>query len=211
MTFAEITELFISAAETDRRLPINVKPAHLKAMAIPYYHDWADMNGWGAERLQEERQAFWDSRSTRLKASDISDWERANELMLHVQNVDQRRCLWNWAIAKAGGKPFNQWCRGEGIIRETGRQRKDRALKAIVSAISVVQTVFNHDKEQLDALPNQPENSYESVIIEHVTAWISPGGRPAACDFDKSLGNFDWAENENAKRRARERKRRQAA
>lgn len=211
MKIEELTELFVHAAEVDRRLPDTARPAKLKAMAIPYYHDWTDMAGWGSERYQEERQSFWDSRSTRLKTSDISDWERANELMVHVPNEDQRRCLWHWAIAKAGGRPFSKWCRDEGILRETGRWRKENAIKAIYAAVSCVDGAFTHQIAQEDALPNHEDLSHKSSIIGAVMAWIAPGSRPQFCDIDRDLERYDWAEVQNARRREREKRKRVAA
>lgn len=206
MTIEELTELFIHAAEVDRRLPDTARPAKLKAMAIPYVYDYKDMAGWGSERLQEERQSFWDSRSTRLKTSDISDWERANELMVLVDDESQRRCLWHWSTAKAGGRPFSKWCRDrEHIHAETGRRRKDRALFSILMRINCVNGNSTHEITIVDVLPVGTEISDKNVNIGN--SWMADGTRPMACDFDTDLGGFQWAEQQNARRREREKKR----
>ena len=53
MTHEEIAELFIHAAEVDRRLPDTARPARLKAQALPYVHDHVDQAGWGGLALYD--------------------------------------------------------------------------------------------------------------------------------------------------------------
>jgi hypothetical protein len=101
VTPEQIEELFISAAETDARLPDTARPARLKAQAVPYYHSEIDVNGWGAERYQEERADFLSHRTTRLRKAEISQWELCNELMTFVPRERDRRCLWAWAMSEA--------------------------------------------------------------------------------------------------------------
>jgi hypothetical protein len=101
MTPEQIAELFISAAETDSRLPDVSRPARLKAQALPYFHSAIDMNGWGEERYQEERADFLSAKSTRLRKADVSQWELCNELIAFVPRERDRRCLWAWAADEA--------------------------------------------------------------------------------------------------------------
>jgi hypothetical protein len=206
MTREEIIDLFIRAAETDRRLPDTARPARLKAQALPFVHDHLDMVGWGGERYQEERAAFWDNRSTRLKTSDINDWELANDLVVVIASESERRCLWHWAIGKAGGKPFKRWCRVEGIHVETGRRRKDRAIAQI--ALSFIRnTLQNNDNSQSDQLRVGPEIGDKHVNITddaQTFTWrdddaFSPKGIP-------ELRDFSWADKRNERRRQRESK-----
>ncbi|MDO9417015.1 hypothetical protein [Pararhizobium sp.] len=211
MTSEEITELFIQAAEVDRRLPDTARPARLKAQALPYVHSDADQAGWGGERYSEERDAFWDSRSTRLKTADIAIWERANELIKIVTDESQRRCLWRWAKAKAGGRSFSIWCREEGIHVETGRRRKDRAIAKIEQRFAR-NTLQNNDITLFDLLPVAPEISDISVNIAAPVrkyTWrddeaFSPVAVP-------ELRDFSWADKRNEMRRQREAKKRQQA
>lgn len=211
MTREQIIELFIRAAETDRRLPDTARPARLKAQALPFVHDQADMNGWGGERYQEERAAFWDSRSTRLKTTDISDWEQCNELILLIANESERRCLWHWAISKAGGKPFTRWCRSEGIHVETGRRRKDRAIAQIELAFTR-NSLQNNENVRSDLLRVGPEISDIHVNIAdvaHKLTWRDDGAfSPVAVP---ELRDFSWADKRNEMRRQREAKKKQAA
>lgn len=211
MTQEEIIELFIRAAETDRRLPDTARPARLKAQSLPYHHDKADMNGWGSERLEEERAAFWEERSTRLKTSEVSAWERANELVALVPNESERRCLWHWAIGKAGGRPFKRWCRDEGIHVETGRRRKDRAISYIALA-HVRNPLQNNEIALQSMLRVGPEIDHISVNIDepsHTLTWQDDDAfSPAAVP---ELRDFSWAEKRNEMRRQREQRKREAA
>jgi len=211
MTREEIIELFIRAAETDRRLPDTARPARLKAQSLPYHHDKADMNGWGSERLEEERAAFWEERSTRLKTSDVSDWEKANSLIILVDDESERRCLWHWAIGKAGGRPFKRWCDQEGIHVETGRRRKDRAISLIALAL-IRKPLQNNENASSGLLRAGPEIDHISVNIDepsHTLTWrdddaFSPTAVP-------ELRDFSWAEKRNEMRRQRDQRKREAA
>lgn len=213
MTKDQIIELFIRAAETDRRLPDTARPARLKAQALPFVHDQADMNGWGGERYQEERAAFWDSRSTRLKASEVSDWEQCNDLITAIACESERRCLWHWAISKAGGQPFARWCRSEGFHVETGRRRKARAI-AQIELTFVRNSLQNNENVRSAMLRCGPVISDIHVNITddaHKFTWrdddaFSPVSVP-------ELRDFSWAEKRNEMRRQREaeKRKRQAA
>ena len=212
MTADEIIELFVSAAEIDRRLPNTARPAHLKSMSLPYVSDWMDKLGWGSERLDEERREFWDNVAKRLNPNDVTLWERASDLIRLVGNEGQRRALLHWSIAKAGGRPFAQWCRKvERIHEETGRRRKDRAVLSILLAQSCVDDGSKHELDFAALLPSCQEISHKDVIIGQSHAWMAEGSRPLICDFDSALGEFSWAEAQNARRREREKQRRKAA
>lgn len=206
MTREEIIELFIRAAETDRRLPDTSRPARLKAQSLPYVHDHVDQAGWGGERYAEERQGFWDSRSTRLQIQDITDWERCNDLITTVADESGRRCLWHWAISKVGGQPFARWCRSEGFHVETGRRRKDRAIAQI--ALSFIRnSLQNNENARNGLLRVGPEISHIQVNITAAAqtySWrdddaFSPQGIP-------ELRDFSWADKRNERRRQREKR-----
>lgn len=211
MTADEVTELFIEAALIDRRLPNTARPARVKSMSLPYVADWADKMQWGSERLEEERREFWQNLSNRLNPNDVTLWEKASDLIRLVGNEGQRRALLHWSIAKAGGRPFAQWCRKvERIHEETGRRRKDRAVLSIILAQSCVEGGSNHDLDFAALLPQKLETGYESVNIGQSHAWMAEGSRPLICDFDRELAEFSWADAQNARRREREKKRKAA-
>lgn len=211
MTREEIVELFIRAAETDKRLPDTARPAKLKSQSLPIVHTQADMNGWGGERYAEERESFWDSFTTRLKASDVSDWERANSLIVLVDDESERRCLWHWAIGKAGGRPFKRWCRDGGIHVETGRRRKDRAISHIALAF-IRKPLHNNENGLNGMLPVGPEIEHISVNIDepsHTLTWLDDDAfSPTAVP---ELRDFSWAEKRNEMRRQRDQRKREAA
>lgn len=203
MTHEEIAELFIHAAEVDRRLPNTARPARLKAQALPYVHDHVDQAGWGGQRYEEERQAFWEARSTRLQVKDVTDWEKANDLIVHVGRERDRRCLWAYAKSKAGGMSFSKWCRDvEHIHRNYGKECSDRAIHQISeyfvrnASIDVMGTV-------LATLQETPEISHIPVIIDEPRhfAWMAPGAFVAAADNEAR--DFSWAETQNERRRQR--------
>lgn len=211
MTADEIIELFVRAAEIDRRIPNTARPAQMKSMGLPYVADWIDMLGWGAERLDQERKDFWDNVGRRLNPADVTLWEKASDLIRLVDKQNQRRALLHWSIAKAGGRPFAQWCRGEGILRETGRFRKNSAVLAILAAQSRVSGDPTHELEFSAILPKGPEISHVEPIIGQSHAWMAEGSRPLVCDIDRDLQEFSWADEMNARRRQREAKRKRAA
>lgn len=211
MTREEIIELFIRGAEIDKRLPDTARPARLKSQSLPFIHTEADQRGWGGERYEEERAAFWDERSTRLRTSDVTGWERCNELIVAVENESQRRCLWHWSIGKSGGQPFRRWCKSEGIHVETGRRRKDRAITHIELSF-IRNSLQNNEIARKSLLRVGPEISDIHVNIADVAqklTWrddgaFSPIGIP-------ELRDFSWADKRNEMRRQRDAKRRQQA
>lgn len=247
MNLLEVEELFIEAASIDRRLPINVRPAQVKSLSLPFVHSFEERLGWEPadmaageiirdskgrqisearrrkikEMLEDrlelgdkgrraiEAELFW--QGARVTPEEVTTWERANELIRLVANENHRKALLHWAKAKAGGRPFAQWCRREGLLPETGRWRKNEAAKAIILAHSCVDDVSKHQNVDLSTLPERGEISDKSVIIGQSRSWMAEGSRPLICDFDSDLGNFDWATDQNERRRQREAKRKQAA
>lgn len=210
MTREEIIDLFIRAAETDRRLPDTARPARLKAQALPYVHSAADQAGWGGERYAEERDSFWDSRSTRLRTADVTDWERCNDLIIFAANESERRCLWHWSIGKAGGRPFKHWCRDEGIHVETGRRRKDRAIYHIASSF-IRNSLQNNEIALEGMLPVGPEISDIPVNITDAAQYTWRDDDAFSPVAVPDLRDFSWAAKRNEMRRAREAKKREAA
>jgi hypothetical protein len=203
MLHKEIAELFIHAAEVDRRLPDTARPARLKAQSLPYVHDYLDQAGWGGQRYEEERLAFWEARSIRLQTSDVADWEKANDLIIHVQRERDRRCLWAWASSKAGGMSFSKWCKSrEHIHRNYAKQCAERAIHQIEeyfirnASIDVMGGGFA-------TLQTEPQISDIPVIIEEARrwAWMAPGAFVEAADIEAR--DFSWAETQNERRRQR--------
>jgi hypothetical protein len=223
MTRDQIEELFIQAAETDRRLPDTASPKRLKAQAIEYYHTQADVSGWGAERYAEERADFLSHKTTRLRNSDVTKWELANALIVLVGRSRDRHCLWGWAIAKAGGKSFSKWCR-EGFRDASGNlvrfsrnyalERKNRAVLEITLALDC-KPLQHNENSGFASLQQEAEigHKYLNIANDAPTYWRAPDARPMACDFDRGLQSFEWADLQNERRRQREaeKRKRQAA
>ena len=81
MTFEEIQELFIRAAEIDRRLPIHTKPASLKAIPMDYVHDDEDVSGWDEAEKKAMEWSWLDPDQQRITREEVAAWVRANELV----------------------------------------------------------------------------------------------------------------------------------
>jgi hypothetical protein len=207
MTIEEIAEIMVQAAEVDRRLPDTARPARLKAMAIPYLHDQKDQNGWGSERYQEERADFFAALSTRLTKNQIGIWEVSMELIKLCQNESQRRALWAWGMAKAGGMSLAKWARNiEHIQPATAEWRAKQAMRSIHQKLSGkddlhMVSVMNDDLSQ------GPEISDKTPTVE---AWRDEDARPLRCYFDTDIAGLEYAELQNARRRERKARKQQS-
>lgn len=198
MTDAEISELFILAAEIERRMPPSgERPARLKAQAFPYVHDLADMNGWPAPykkgakigfmlqrkretgdqlelgdngRMDQDALDFWDGKSSKIKPEEVTTWERCMELIILVPRERDRRCLWAYAASKALGRSFSKWCRNvEHIHRVYGIDCKNRALREI--AMSLKRKLLQHNDLAAEATlqPDTQIGHLLPTIADHDT------------------------------------------
>lgn len=210
MTPTEIAELFIHAAEVDRRLPQTAKPKQLKAQNLGYVHSWEEMREWGDARHKEHRAEMF--AKTKLTTQDVSDWEKCNHLILYVRDEDRRRCLWNWAIAQAGGKSFTQWCKKQGFTRETGRRRKNRAILEIFGEIA-----RNNGLNNKTTLNGVLQVCAETGHIQVTIGDDATEKQPLNWRDDFALinepdeQNFEWADARNQRRRQKYAERQKAA
>lgn len=237
MNKTDLADLFTKAAFVDKRLPIMAKPAGLKAQQLPYIHTITDQMGWfpvngrtKSERIAnrkklkcmleegdigryaEERMKMLDPDHQRILPEDVSDWETVNEYLWLVTDVDNRKALLNWAKAKAGGVPFNKWCKKQGIHENTGLRRKDRALGIISAHLARINSQNNEiDVSPLLIIP---------PIFEHISDNISrdiEDAKPGTWMDDLAFSpvehpetrDFSWAEKRNEARRQREAKKRE--
>jgi len=212
LTHEEIIEIFIRAAEVDRKLPGTGGPAKLKAVNIGYVHSFADMNGWDQADKHEANWAWLDPAKLKATTNDVGLWEAAMEMIKLIPDPNKRRALWNWSIAKAGGKPFSRWCREvEGIQAMAGDWRRKAGIECIFRAFAC--NVLQHNENDgFDDFTKCPEISDKSVIITNDAPnnWMAEDARPLRCDFDTDLAALNWSERRNEARRERD-KRRQAA
>jgi hypothetical protein len=235
----EIVDLFIKGATIEGRLPSDfVRPAGLRAQQLPYLHSLEDMRGWfsvnGRTRSErvvnrkktgdqqedgdlgryvEERLQMWDPDHQKLEPTDVSDWEKRLQLVAMVSVEKNRRALWAWAKAKAGGLPFTKWCKREGIHEMTGQRRKDKAIAELVHLISQPSQHMPNGENAVLPLPpvfwHVSDNIAADAPNDERTAHREPDAKPMACFFDSELTDFDWAIKQNDKRRQREAKRRE--
>lgn len=203
MNGREIGERFIRAVEISEGW-YREAPSKGSAAWVAYPYTQADKNGWGTERLAEERKAFWDSLNRSPQPWEVSEAEEALAWIRLVDNEAERTCLMAWARCMASKAFFKDWCKEHGINVETGRRRKERAILRIMLALDC--KTLQHNKIDVSALlPDTPEIGDIGVNIGEVTAaWIAENGKTMACDFDTDLSNFDWARKQNERRRQRE-------
>ena len=226
MTEAEVAEMFIRAAETERKLPrTGERPKAYGSYALPYVHSQADMNGWGSrpgerDQLKPEdreqhaahRAAFWEGQTARATTSDVTEWQAALDLTATLSDEGQRRALWAWAFSKVGMGSFKDWCfNREGIHPETGRRRKDRAV-ARISANLVRKGPLREKLQAQRVLAEPAENAYLEHTFEDGAqkratdnSWRSdPSLKPI---FDSTIRDTSWADKRNERRRRMEKDR----
>lgn len=208
MSPEQVAELFIKAAETDRKLPDTARPKQLKAMSLGYVHTTADMNGWSAEDKHAANWSWLDPEKLRNSRNDIGLWEAAMELIKLVRKPDNRRALWAWASAKAGGISLAKWSRTvEDIHPETASRRAKSAITEIHRKLSSKAEMHNENRS-IDVLPFEPEMGDKTSNIE---VWRPEESKPLALAFDTDIAGLEWAEMRNARRRERRARRQQAA
>lgn len=156
LTTKQIESLFIRAMETDRKLPQADGPKSVKSASLPYWHDQTDMNGWGGERYQQHRADFWAGLLNRAASKDVTDWELAIELMRRLVSEKNRKPLWAWAQAKAGGKSFASWCRQTKVSETWATTLKNRAINEIATGLEL-KTTDDCKNDQNTTLPDWRE------------------------------------------------------
>ncbi|MEJ8308587.1 hypothetical protein [Agrobacterium larrymoorei] len=173
-----------------------------------YVHDIADINGWDEKTKSEEWRWKWlNPENLRNTTNDMGLWDAALEVIKLVPCEKKRRALWAWAMSEAGGKAFSKWCREEeGISRQAGDWRKNSAIECIGRAFArkPLQHNENHD---VDHLPNHPEIEDKK---SNIGVWRADDARPIL-GFDANLQDFSWSEAQNARRRERHARKREAA
>lgn len=212
MNGRDIGERFIRAVEISQRAFTSDGPKiPRKAAWIEFAHTQADKNGWGTEALAQERKAFWNAIGRTPTARQISEAEETQSWLQYVDDESERLCLVMWAYSQATKAFFKDWCKKQRIHPETGRRRKERAILRILLAFDC-KVLQHNDIAVFDLLRDEPETGHNSDIIgEGATHWIGEQGKPMACDFDSDLGNFDWAQKQNERRRQREKRKKVAA
>lgn len=201
MTEEQIIELFIRAAEVERKLPNTARPATLKAMNLGYVHSFEEMIHWPEDELKAANWAWLEPKNLKVTTGDVGIWEVAMEVVKLIPCEKKRRALWAWAKGEAGGQAFAKWCKGEGISRQLGDWRRKAGIECITLAFSrklLQHNVFDDES----ALPNTPEIGDKSTTIR---VWRPDESKPA-CDFDADLRDFSWADAQNERRRQRQKR-----
>lgn len=208
MTEAEIIEIMVRAQEVDRKLPDTARPQTLKAMSLGYVHTTAEMNGWFAEDKHAANWSWLDPEKLRNSRNDIGLWEVAMELIKLVRKPENRRSLWAWASAKAGGMSVAKWARTvEHVHPETVSRRAKASITEIHHKLCSNSHLHNQN-DMNEVLPDTPEISDKRDII---TVWRPEESKPLACHFDTDIAGLQVADARNARRRELRARRQQAA
>lgn len=206
MNEGQIIELFIKAAETERKLPVSTGPAKLKAMNLGFVHDFADMNNWSEADKHEANWAWLDPKNLRATKNDVRLFELSMEVMKLVPCEKKRRALWAWARSEAGGQAFAKWAKSvEGISRQLADYRRKAAIECISLAFARKPLLHNENGPS-DDLRFEPEISDKT---SNIAVWRPDDAVPLRCFFDTDLEGFDWANKRNEMRRQRDARKRQ--
>lgn len=212
MTSEEVIEIFLQAAEVNRKLPDTGRPAKLKGMNHGYIHDTADVNGWSSEDKHAMNWKWLEPENLRLTTNDVGIWQAAMEIMKLCPHEEKRRALWAWSDGKVGGRSFASWCCNvEGISKQLGNLRRKAAISQIVAAFA--RKPLQHiENGGINGFTDEGEIGDKTSMVgdRRVTAWMADGAKPVL-SFDEDLQDFSWASAMNARRREREAKRRKAA
>lgn len=239
MTEADIAEMFIRAAETERKLPdVRGMKESTGGYVLPWMHDLADINsrrrtGDRKERLQpghdplrDWETAWMDAWARTATKAQIADWEACLRITGEfLTDAGQRRALWAWALAQVENlmitRPaktpkkisFAKWCREvERCAEMTGHRRKNRALTAIAQGLCGKQGLHD-ENHQNGVLPCEPENVHVFATIEGQQTVFDTQAVYSWRDdpsFERKTG-MTMIEWRAAKRRMQEARRRQAA
>lgn len=197
MDAKEIQERFIRAAEIGRYREHVGGPARDGNKWMPFIHEYKDIKGWGEERRQINREEFFE-RLKIPKSWEISEAEETLGWLSYIAKEDERRALMAWSDCMATKRLFQDWCSREGITRETGRRRKERAILRIMLALSR-KPLQHNENDILSMLRDEPDLVHKSDTIRV----LRPDDAKPICGFDVGLRDFSWAEAQNAKRRQR--------
>lgn len=238
MTEADIAELFVQAAETEKKLPqVKGMRESVGGYVLPWVHDLGDINSRRRTYASDEKllpmddplvtrtNEWLDEWAKRATKAQVSGWEACLKISGEfLTDAGQRRALWAWALSQAnhliitrrGMEParisFARWCRDvEKIAEITGHRRKTRAIDTIAQGLCGKAQM--HDDFLRDGvLPCEPENGHVFATVE---------GRVAVYDtkrvyswrddpsFNQPTG-MTLSEWRAAKRRQQERRKRAA-
>lgn len=240
MTEAEIMEAFITAAETEMKMPKTgeAPSKNPRGYVLHWVHSDADITGWGKDWRNKAKNIRsptgdkthqfddpidhwrWDwlfEKPLKAEREDIANWERCIEwTRTLLDDPRERRALWAWSFAKAGGMPLAKWCRRiEKIHPETAARRKNRAV-ARISAELARKGSLHIESGGEGVLPCGPVFGESDAILaddaspeKRSYSWAADGAFTRI--FDADADDFSWSDKRNELRRKRQERKRQAA
>lgn len=192
MTEADIAELFVLAAETERKLPaVKGMRENIGGYVLPWVHDLGDINSRRRTYASDEKlhplddplvartHQWLEDWSRRATKEQVTNWEACLRITSEfLTDAGQRRALWAWALAQAdnlvvtrpGRDPkrfsFARWCREvEHVAEMTGHRRKNRAIAFIAQEVCGKRQK-NDETLRDGVLPCGPENGHVFATVE---------------------------------------------
>lgn len=212
---------YLEAADTDDRLPsARLEPSSARGFWPAYDYTFEDMNGWGTERLAEDREFRFRRLPPSMQAikrhAEVMDWTGSI-----LTSPEHRHLVWGWAQCIVRGRSFSGWCRDTNRHRRTAVARTERAFDLIVS----------HFRRKGD-LPTLPEQKWlfqlcdaecnipttiancasEEWAVKRPISWIDPDHKPIdTLTNEAAVAEFERFLAKTRKRRRRQQEARAAA
>ena len=218
MTPDQVKLIYIEAARTDRAMPrVAFGPKGAQGFWPKTLHTFEEMNGWGAERLKEEREEFWSGIRNRPDSRQIERWETCLAWANQFVSIDMdRMTLWMWALSKVGGGTFEAWCKA--VIPAIGKARFSDTMgkRRLKRAVEQISTAVGNGAVPLGKNPSDG-GSYETdvsciedgmmgtVAVEAAASWMADDAKPT----DTIITAADAAAFARHLRRVNARRRRQ--
>ncbi len=158
---------FVEACDTERRLPPALRKQKV-GLWPEYAHSFEDMNGWGTERLAEERELrFKGSPPTSAAITRHDEVMRWNtEILL---NARHRHIVWGWARCRMRGSSFAAYCRRRGMVKITAYRHLNAAVERIVQTLFKCGTPLGLPEDRWLSLEIQavaPANPVAARLLE---------------------------------------------
>jgi Domain of unknown function (DUF6362) len=131
-TAGRVRQRMLEACSIERRLPGEFFTRIATAWPATPIHEFADKVHW-----DDARQRVWDGweRAKYAWPYEISRMEETIGWLLYLPEAE-RKCLWAWAAAAAGGKPIRKVLRKHGWTITTFYRHRNNGLARIAKRLN---------------------------------------------------------------------------
>lgn len=214
-----IRSRYLEASDTDDRLPsARLKPSTSVGYWPAFTHNFEDKNGWGTERLAEDREFRFRRVPPSMQAinrhAEVMDWTGSI-----LQDPEHRRLAWAWAQCKVRERSFRSWCRRTNRHPRTALCRAQRAYDIISGhfcrkpeTLTLPDPKWVFAEDGLEGI-NLPGSDFASDgPTKSATSWIDPGSVPIdTLTTPEAVEQFERFLARTRKRRRRQQEARVAA